>query len=89
MKDIISYTNKKFGKKQVHKYTSELNLCFDNLAVQKGLIKQFKIKSHQIQVKRCKKHYIFALLRTDLPILIIAIFHERMDLMQRIENRLR
>ena len=29
LKDIISYTNKKFGKKQVHKYTDELNLCVE------------------------------------------------------------
>ena len=33
-------------------------------------------------------HYIFCLPRDDAPALIVAILHERMDLMARLADRL-
>jgi len=33
-------------------------------------------------------HYIFYCTREDQPPLILAVFHERMDLMQRLKKRL-
>ncbi len=89
LREIISYTLENFGRKQALKYTNEVNLCLDKLAEQKSLSKEFKIKTHIIEMLHCKKHYIFALIRPDLPVLIIAIFHERMDLMQRLKERLK
>jgi len=33
-------------------------------------------------------HYVFCLPREDGPALVVAIFHERMDLMTRLADRL-
>lgn len=34
-------------------------------------------------------HYVFCLPREEAPALIVAIFHERMDLMTRLADRLK
>ena len=36
----------------------------------------------------CEHHYVFCLPRETAPALIVAIFHERMDLMARLADRL-
>jgi len=43
----------------------------------------------QTPIKHCKKHYLFALSEPDKPLLIIAVLHEQMDLINRLKNRLR
>jgi plasmid stabilization system protein ParE len=88
LRKILSYTLENFGKRQTLKYSRELNFCLNKLGNQKRLIKEFKIKKHKVQVLHCQKHYIFGLIRKELPVLIIAIFHERMDLMRRLQKRL-
>lgn len=87
-RNIVHYTLKKFGKKQVKKYTDSLIKCLDDLASEKGQFKTINISNHKVLVKRCQKHYIFALNKSDHPLLIIAILHERMDLMQRLQDRM-
>lgn len=39
-------------------------------------------------VLHCQHHYIFCLPRDGAPTLIVAIFHERMDLIARVAKRL-
>lgn len=87
-RDIIRYTLNKFGKKQVQKYTDSLQKCLDDLANKKGQLKTIEVSEYEVLIKRCQKHYIFALNEPNQPLLIIAIFHERMDLIQRLKNRL-
>jgi len=41
-----------------------------------------------LRMVRCEHHYIFCLPRDDAPALVVAIFHERMDLMARLADRL-
>ena len=38
---------------------------------------------------KCEHHYIFCLPRKDAPALVVAIFHEKMDLMARLTDRLK
>ena len=42
----------------------------------------------ELRVARCQYHYAFYLLRAKQSPLILAVFHERMDLMQRLRDRL-
>lgn len=88
LREILSYTQENFGKRRALKYSKQLNSCLEKLGNQKKLIKEFNIKKHEMQVIHCQKHYIFGLIRGGLPVLIIAIFHERMDLMRRLQKRL-
>lgn len=41
-----------------------------------------------LRVKQAESHYIFCLARTGRPALILAILHERMNLMARLKRRL-
>jgi len=41
-----------------------------------------------LRVTRCEHHYIFCIWREGAPAIIIAILHERMDLIARIKDRL-
>ena len=42
----------------------------------------------ELRMAHCESHYLFCLPRRDAPALIIAILHERMDLMARLAGRL-
>ncbi len=87
--NIARYTLEKFGEKQVQRYTNQLVKCIEDLANNVGLYKEKSISNHRVLIKRCQKHYIFSLIQDDKPILIIAIFHEKMDLMKRLKSRLK
>mgnify|MGYP001032617351 CR=1 FL=1 len=87
-KAIVEYTLKNFGEKQLLQYTNALIKCIDIIKSKKGHHRYIQIKNHTLLIKHCKKHYLFAIERQNKPILIIAIFHERMDLMKRLKNRL-
>ena len=41
-----------------------------------------------LRMARCEHHYVFCLLREHAPALVVAIFHERMDLMTQLAARL-
>ncbi|MCX7285260.1 MAG: type II toxin-antitoxin system RelE/ParE family toxin [Novosphingobium sp.] len=41
-----------------------------------------------LRMLRCQHHYIFCLPRDAAPALVVAILHERMDLMTRLAARL-
>jgi len=41
-----------------------------------------------LRVARCEHHYIFCLPRENAPSLIVAILHERMNLMERLKERI-
>ena len=88
-RNIINYTLNKFGEHQVQEYTKSLINCLNELADRKGYFKKIIISSYSVMVKHCQKHYIFAYDQQDGPLLIIAILHERMDLIQRLKNRLK
>ena len=42
----------------------------------------------KLLMAHCEHHYAFALPREGAPALIVAILHERMDLMTRLAERL-
>ncbi len=42
-----------------------------------------------LRMGRYEHHYVFCLPREGAPALIVAIFHERMDLMTRLADRLK
>jgi len=86
--NIVGYTLSNFGKRQVKKYTKSLLKCLDDLVNEVGQFKVIDVSGYQVIIKHCQKHYIFGLVRNNEPLLIIAILHEQMDLMQRLKSRL-
>ncbi len=88
LKSIARYTVEKWGLKQAKRYEAWLVKGFRKIS--KGHLPPRAFLSHRpdLLFTRCEHHYIFYVLRKEQPPLILAVFHENMDLMQRLKNRL-
>lgn len=60
----------------------------EDIAAGKVPFKDLSALYPALRMARCQHHYIFCLPRDHAPALIVAILHERMDLMGRLADRL-
>lgn len=67
---------------------SALERGIADLAEGKAPFKDMSALHQALRMARCEHHHVFCLLREDAPALIVAILHERMDLMKRLADRL-
>lgn len=88
LENLLSYTLNNHGQRQARKYSHQLLACMDNLAKDNGHKAMRDIDSRMFYV-HCQHHYIFGLRMPDKSMVIIAILHERMDLIARISSRLK
>jgi len=88
LKDIARYTVDRWGLKQAKRY--EALLVKGVRKISKGRLPPRVLLSHRpdLLFARCEQHYIFYTPRETQPPLILAVFHESMDLMQRLKERL-
>lgn len=89
LRGIIRHTRKQWGNAQVRRYIAKLEQGIARLAGRQGAFKDMSALYPALRMAHCKQHYVFCLSREDAPALIVAIFHERMDLMARLADRLR
>lgn len=89
LRSIIRYTRREWGQAQVRHYVGELERCIDRVAFGRGAIKDMSALYPSLRVAHCGHHFIFCLPREGEPALILAIFHERMDIMTRLADRLK
>jgi toxin ParE1/3/4 len=85
---IVRYTRQQWGDAQVRNYMARLEQGIVGLVEGKGAFKDMGALFPGLRMGRCAHHYVFCLLREQEPALIVAIFHERMDLMTRLAHRL-
>ncbi|MEO9338736.1 type II toxin-antitoxin system RelE/ParE family toxin [Mesorhizobium sp. SB112] len=88
MRGIIRHTRKQWGAAQVRRYISKLEQGIGSLATGQGSFRDISDVYPTLQMARCEHHYVFCLPRESAPALIVAIFHERMDLMMRLTDRI-
>ena len=88
LRSVIRYTRAQGGAAQVRRYVSGLERGIANLAEGKGPFKDMSALYPALRMARCQHHYVFCLPRENAPALIVAILHERMDLMKRLVDRL-
>ncbi|MFH1805303.1 MAG: type II toxin-antitoxin system RelE/ParE family toxin [Pseudomonadota bacterium] len=88
LRRIIRYTRKEWGTTQVRRYIAKLEQGIVDLAVGQGPFKDVSDLFPTLRMARCEHHYIFCLPRENAPALVVAIFHERMDLMTRLADRI-
>jgi len=88
LRAIIRYTHAQWGAAQVHRYVATLKTGINHVVAGKGAFKEMDTLHPGLRVAHCGHHYIFCLPREDAPALIVAILHERMDLIARIADRL-
>lgn len=88
IKGIAQYTLKHWGKRQSRHYAAMLGDHFTRIA--SGSVRSRSFSEHfpQVKVSHCEHHYIFFIhSNTNQPV-IIAVLHERMDLLVRLKSRL-
>ena len=85
---IVSYSAENWGERQARAYTKKLHGGIQKIALGKHPYKDLGHLYPNLRVGRCEHHYIFCLPQQDAPVLIIAILHERMDLIERLKRRL-
>ncbi|MCL2636486.1 MAG: type II toxin-antitoxin system RelE/ParE family toxin [Betaproteobacteria bacterium] len=88
LRGIIDYTRQQWGDAQARHYLAKLKQGIARLADRQGPFKDLSAVYPALRMTRCEHHYLFCLLREDAPALVLAIFHERMDLMTRLAERL-
>ncbi|KEY56567.1 type II toxin-antitoxin system RelE/ParE family toxin [Serratia sp. DD3] len=87
LRGIIRYTRKQWGTTQVRNYIARLEHGIANLAAGRGAFKDMSELFPELRMAHCEHHYVFCLPRGSAPALVVAIFHERMDLMTRQAER--
>lgn len=89
LRGIVRYTRKQWGDAQVRHYIVTLEQGIASLADGRGVFKDMSALFPALRMGRYEHHYVFCLPREGEPALIVAIFHERMDLMTRLADRLK
>jgi len=88
LRGIIRYTQKEWGGIQARRYVAKLEEGMTRLASSKGSFKDMGALYPALRMAHCEHHYLFCLPRENAPALIVAILHERMNLMTRLADRL-
>jgi plasmid stabilization system protein ParE len=88
LKGIAQYTVKKWGVKQSLRYAELLENRFIEIADRIAYSRSFSKRYPQVMVSRCEHHYIFYIHPNEKVPCIIAVLHEKMDMLVRLENRL-
>lgn len=89
LREIIRYTRRQWGDAQVRSYVAGLERGIERLAKGEGAFSELAAIHPGLRMALCEHHYVFCLPREAAPALIVALLHERMDLMSRVAERLR
>ncbi|TYC78751.1 type II toxin-antitoxin system RelE/ParE family toxin [Novosphingobium sp. BW1] len=89
LRSIIRHTRKQWGNAQVRSYLAKLEQGIVRIATGDGVFKEMGELYPGLRMVHCEHHYIFCLPRAAEPALIVAILHERMELIMRLEGRLK
>lgn len=89
LRGIVRYTVDQWGAQQCRTYVAELEEAATAIALGQGVFKDMSSLLPGLRVAACGKHFIFCMPRPDAPALILAILHERMDVMARLKSRLK
>jgi plasmid stabilization system protein ParE len=88
LRGIIDYTRLQWGNAQAQRYLAKLKHGLTRLADGQGPFKNMNAVFPLLRMARCERHYIFCVPREGAPAWVLGIFHERMDLMARLAERL-
>ncbi|MDP2177642.1 MAG: type II toxin-antitoxin system RelE/ParE family toxin [Methylicorpusculum sp.] len=90
LSDIASYTADTWGREQAFSYAGLLHGRFIEIAEGRIFSKVPFSKYPNVRVCRCEHHYIFFIRPQESPKpVILAVLHERMNLLERLKDRLR
>ncbi len=90
-RDLLSiaiYTIETWGCEQADAYESNLECCFQAIGRGEARTSSPFPDRPELQVTRCRHHHVFSLHEGSAAVLIVAVLHEKMDLMARLRERL-
>lgn len=85
---IFEYSYQQWGPDQAFAYLEKLHECAEALASGKARHQKPIRSMPNLRMMHCQRHYIYCSFRSDGPSAILAGFHEKMDLMARLAERL-
>ncbi len=88
LKGIAHYTLAKWGPKQATRYGAVLDAHLEAIGKGKARTRVFLQHRPELRVSRVEHHYVFYQERKKQRPLVLAVFHEHMDLMSRLRGRL-
>jgi len=88
LKGIARYTVKEWGKKKSLRYAELMENHFIKIADRIAYSRSFSKRYPRVMVNRCEHHYIFYIHQNEKVPCIIAVLHESMDMLARLESRL-
>ena len=86
--EIARYTIATWGVRQADRYEAALVDCFERLARGDALTRTPLPHRPELRSCRCEHHVVFSLHEPDAPVLIVAVLHESMELLRRLQDRL-
>lgn len=89
LREIVRYTRREWSDAQARRYLAKLKTGIEKFCAGHRPSTDMASLRPGLRVARCEHHHIFFLARADAPALVVAILHERMDLIVRLGERLR
>lgn len=89
LRGVIRYTRNMWGEQQARLYAEKLKNGIIRMSQGKGAFREMDDIYPSLRMARIEHHYAFCLLRQNSPVLVVAILHERMDLLSRLADRLK
>ena len=86
LRAIWTYTDKTWGADQADRYLDQIEACCGAIASGRIRSRQFEQLPDDVRIHRCEHHFIVWLANAR-PI-VIAVLHERMDFIRRLNDRL-
>jgi toxin ParE1/3/4 len=89
LRAIARYTVSQWGIPQARRYQTSMEAFFQKLAEETSSGRPFIKRRSDLLLARFEHHFVFFVRRENKPLLIVAVFHEKMDLIRRIQLRLK
>lgn len=87
LEEIARYTILEWSREQARVYLDKLHICFQQIAAKKVNSKAFSKQFQHLLATRCEHHYVFYLHPKKSKPVVIAVLHERMDMVNRLKER--
>lgn len=88
LRHIVRYTVQTWGEAQCRTYIEQIETATTEIALGEGPFRPRDDLYPGLRVRQAGHHVIFCLPQPGQPALILAILHERMDILARLQGRL-
>jgi len=89
LEGIVEYTRERWGDKRLQYYLTALEMGITDIVCGRRYFKEIMRGSHILRVAHIEHHYVFLKIRPNQPALVEGIFHERMDFMAQLADRMK